>query len=81
MTYLLIEIQAMNEDHGGTATVVTPIWSGKDINKAISKFHGVCVYAADPDLSTYDIHTIMLIDSIGNVVPGCYASFVHPHNS
>lgn len=61
--YFIIEIQTTKQ---GSAIAPIPGYENKD--KAISGYYYKLVYASDPDLSKCDIHTVMLIDNLGEVI-------------
>lgn len=61
--YFIIEIQTTKQ---GSAICPIPGYDNKD--KAISGYYYKCVFASDPDLSKCDIHTVMLIDNLGEVI-------------
>lgn len=61
--YFIIEIQTTKQ---GSAIAPIPGYDSKD--KAISGYYYKCVFASDPDLSKCDIHTVMLIDNLGEVI-------------
>lgn len=61
--YFIIEIQTTKQ---GSAIAPIPGYDNKD--KAISGYYYKCVFASDPDLSKCDIHTVMLIDNLGEVI-------------
>lgn len=61
--YFIIEIQTTKQ---GSAIAPIPGYDNKD--KAVSGYYYKCVFASDPDLSKCDIHTVMLIDNLGEVI-------------
>ena len=61
--YFIIEIQTTKQ-----GSVIAPIPGYEDKNKAISAYYYKLVFASDPDLSKCDIHTVMLIDNLGEVI-------------
>lgn len=61
--YFIIEIQTTKQ---GSAIAPIPGYENKD--KAISGYYYKLVCASDPDLSKCDIHTVMLIDNLGEVI-------------
>ena len=63
--YFIIEIQSTRT---GEPAAIAPIpgYTAKD--KAISAYYHKLVFASDPDLSKCDIHTVMLIDHLGEVI-------------
>lgn len=61
--YFIIEIQTTKQ---GSAICPIPGYDNKD--KAISGYYYKCVFASDPELSKCDIHTVMLIDHLGEVI-------------
>lgn len=61
--YFIIEIQTTKQ-----GSVIAPIPGYEDKDKAISGYYYKCVFASDPDLSKCDIHTVMLIDNLGEVI-------------
>ena len=63
--YYIIEIKS---DKTGTESAVVPLLGYTDKDKAVSAFYYKCVYAADPDLSQVELHTVMLIDHIGQTL-------------
>lgn len=63
--YFIIEIQA---NKTGEQAAIAPIPSYTDKDKAISAFYYKLVYAADPDLSKVEKHTVMLIDHLGQTL-------------
>lgn len=63
--YFIIEIQA---NKTGEQAVIAPIPGYTDKDKAISAFYYKLVYASDPDLSTVEKHTVMLIDHLGQTL-------------
>lgn len=62
--YFIIEIQV---NKTGEA-VIAPIPGYTDKDKAVSAFYYKLVYAADPDLSKAEKHTVMLIDHLGQTL-------------
>lgn len=63
--YFIIEIKS---DKTGTESAVVPLLGYTDKDKAVSAFYYKCVYAADPDLSQVELHTVMLIDHLGQTL-------------
>lgn len=63
--YYIIEIKS---DKTGTESAVVPLLGYTDKDKAVSAFYYKCVYAADPDLSQVELHTVMLIDHLGQTL-------------
>jgi outer membrane biosynthesis protein TonB len=63
--YFIIEIQA---NKTGEQAAIAPILGYTDKDKAISAFYYKLVYAADPDLSKVEKHTVMLIDHLGQTL-------------
>lgn len=63
--YFIIEIQA---NKTGEQAAIAPIPGYMDKDKAISAFYYKLVYAADPDLSKVEKHTVMLIDHLGQTL-------------
>lgn len=63
--YFIIEIQA---NKTGEQAAIAPIPGYTDKDKAISAFYYKLVYAADPDLSKVEKHTVMLIDHLGQTL-------------
>lgn len=63
--YFIIEIQS---NKTGEQAVIAPIPGYTDKDKAISAFYYKLVYAADPDLSKTEKHTVMLIDHLGQTL-------------
>lgn len=63
--YFIIEIQA---NKTGEQAAIAPIPGYTDKDKAISAFYYKLVYAADPDLSKAEKHTVMLIDHLGQTL-------------
>lgn len=61
--YFIIEIQTTKQ-----GSAIAPIPGYEDKNKAISAYYYKLVFASDPDLSKCDIHTVMLIDNLGEVI-------------
>jgi hypothetical protein len=61
--YFIIEIQTTKQ---GSAVCPIPGYTDKD--KAVSGYYYKLVFASDPDLSKCDIHTVMLIDNLGEVI-------------
>ena len=60
--FYIIEIQ---EDHEGHGTVVTPIQTAEDKNDALSKYHGILMYAA---LSSLKTHTCVVMNGSGEYI-------------
>lgn len=58
--YIIIEMQTNN----GSTTVVTPIKSEAEENKALNKYYETLAAAA---ISSVEIHTVMLITEAGQV--------------
>lgn len=63
--YFIIEIQA---NKTGEQAVIAPIPGYADRDKAVSAYYYKLVYASDPDLSTVEKHTVMLIDHLGQTL-------------
>lgn len=63
--YFIIEIQS---NKTGEQAAIAPIPGYTDKDKAISAFYYKLVYAADPDLSKAEKHTVMLIDHLGQTL-------------
>ena len=63
--YYIIEIKS---DKTGTESAVVPLLGYTDKDKAASAYYYKLVYAADPDLSQVELHTVMLIDHIGQTL-------------
>ena len=63
--YYIIEIKS---DKTGTESAVVPLLGYTDKDKAVSAYYYKLVYAADPDLSQVELHTVMLIDHIGQTL-------------
>lgn len=63
--FFIIEIQA---NKTGEQAAIAPILGYTDKDKAISAFYYKLVYAADPDLSKVEKHTVMLIDHLGQTL-------------
>ena len=63
--YFIIEIQA---NKTGEQAAIAPISSYTDKDKAVSAFYYKLVYAADPDLSKVEKHTVMLTDHLGQTL-------------
>lgn len=63
--YFIIEIQA---NKTGEQAVIAPIPGYMDKDKAVSAYYYKLVYAADPDLSKAEKHTVMLIDHLGQTL-------------
>lgn len=61
--YFIIEIQTTKQ-----GSAIAPILGYENKDKAISGYYYKLVYASDPDLSKCDIHTVMLIDHLGEVI-------------
>lgn len=61
--YFIIEIQTTKQ-----GSAIAPILGYENKDKAISGYYYKLVYASDPDLSKCDIHTVMLIDNLGEVI-------------
>lgn len=61
--YFIIDIQTTKQ-----GSAIAPIPGYEDKNKAISAYYYKLVFASDPDLSKCDIHTVMLIDHLGEVI-------------
>lgn len=59
--YIIIEMQTTN----GATSVVTPIKTEADYNKALNKYYTTLASAA---ISKVDTHTVMLINEVGAVV-------------
>lgn len=60
--YYIIEIQ---EQANGTGTIVTPIKTSTEKNDALSKYHGLLMYAA---ISQVFRHTVAIIDGSGQYI-------------
>lgn len=60
--YYILEIQ---EQRNGTGAVVTPIQTADIKNEALSKYHGVLMYAA---ISNVFKHTVLMIDGSGQSI-------------
>lgn len=63
--YFIIEIKS---DKTGEQAAIVPIPGYTDKDKAVSAFYYKLVYAADPDLSQVEKHTVMLIDHLGQTL-------------
>lgn len=63
--YFIIEIQA---NKTGEQAAIAPIPGYTDRDKAVSAYYYKLVYASDPDLSTVEKHTVMLIDHLGQTL-------------
>lgn len=63
--YFIIEIQA---NKTGEQAAIAPIPGYADRDKAVSAYYYKLVYASDPDLSTVEKHTVMLIDHLGQTL-------------
>lgn len=63
--YFIIEIQSTRT---GEPAAIAPIPGYTDKDKAISAYYYKLVFASDPELSKCDIHTVMLIDHLGEVI-------------
>lgn len=63
--YYIIEIQS---NKTGEQSAVCPIAGYTDKDKAISAYYYKLVFASDPDLSNVEIHTVMLIDHLGQTI-------------
>lgn len=61
--FFIIEIQTTKQ---GSAIVPIPGYESKD--KAISGHYYKCAFASDPDLSKCDLHTVMTINHLGEVI-------------
>lgn len=61
--YFIIEIQTTKQ-----GSAIAPIPGYEEKNKAISAYYYKLVFASDPDLSKCDLHTVMLIDHLGEVI-------------
>lgn len=61
--YFIIEIQTTKQ-----GSAICPIPGYEDKDKAISGYYYKLVFASDPELSKCDIHTVMLIDHLGEVI-------------
>ena len=57
--FYIIEIQ---EDHEGHGAIVTPIQTAETKDEAMSKYHGILMYAA---VSALRNHTCMVVDGTG----------------
>ena len=63
--YYIIEIKS---DKTGENSAVVPLIGYTDRDKAVSAYYYKLVYAADPDLSKVELHTVMLVDHIGQTL-------------
>lgn len=63
--YFIIEIKS---DKTGENAAICPIPGYTDKDKAVSAYYYKLVYAADPDLSQTELHTVELIDNLGQVL-------------
>lgn len=63
--YFIIEIKS---DKTGENAAICPIPGYTDKDKAISAYYYKLVYASDPDLSQTELHTVELIDHLGQVL-------------
>lgn len=63
--YFIIEIKS---DKTGENAAICPIPGYTDKDKAISAYYYKLVYASDPDLSQAELHTVELIDHLGQVL-------------
>ncbi len=64
--YFIIEIKS--DKTGEQAAIVSPIPGYTDRDKAVSAYYYKLVYASDPDLSQTELHTVMLVDHIGQTL-------------
>lgn len=72
MTIFILEYQAMND---GTCTATAPI-GYTDETAAMSAFYNKCASAV---VSSCDTHTVMLVDSEGEVWRGYKQTLRHGH--
>lgn len=63
--YYIIEIKS---NKTGEESAVVPLLGYMDKDKAVSAYYYKLVYAADPDLSQVEMHTVMLIDHLGQTL-------------
>lgn len=63
--YYIIEIKS---NKTGEQSAVVPLLGYMDKDKAVSAYYYKLVYAADPDLSQVEMHTVMLIDHLGQTL-------------
>ena len=63
--YYIIEIKS---NKTGEESAVVPLLGYTDKDKAVSAYYYKLVYAADPDLSQVEMHTVMLIDHLGQTL-------------
>ena len=63
--YYIIEIKS---NKTGEESAVVPLLGYIDKDKAVSAYYYKLVYAADPDLSQVEMHTVMLIDHLGQTL-------------
>ena len=74
-TYFIIEVQANND---GTASIPSPLGfqvsNQTQENAMVARFFSVCAAAAE---STCDMHTVKIIDNMGNVFRGYEQTLYH----
>lgn len=79
-TLNLIEIQSYNDGRSaipaGLGYVINDETEADDMATAEAAFYTKCAVAAK---SQCDIHTVALLDNIGEVVDGCKKTFYHGH--
>jgi len=63
--YYIIEIKS---NKTGEESAVCPLLGYTDKDKAVSAYYYKLVYASDPDLSQVELHTVMLIDHLGQTL-------------
>lgn len=63
--YFIIEIKS---DKTGENAAICPIPGYTDKDKAVSAYYYKLVYASDPDLSQTELHTVELIDHLGQTL-------------
>lgn len=63
--YYIIEIKS---NKTGEESAVCPLLGYTDKDKATSAYYYKLVYASDPDLSQVELHTVMLIDHLGQTL-------------
>lgn len=73
-TLFLLEYQAMND---GSCTATAPL-GYTDETACLSAFYGKCASAV---ISSYDTHTVMIVDSEGNVWRGYKQTLRHGHST
>lgn len=77
-TLNLVEIQSYNDGRSaipaGLGYVINDETAADDMATAEAAYYAKCAVAAK---SNVDIHTVMLLDNVGDVVDGCRKTFCH----